>query len=142
MTGAASEPFRLVLVEDNEGHARLMRKSLQRAGVANPVTHVTTGAAALAELGQNRGPLVVVLDLNLPDIDGFEVLTRLRDDPATRSLPVIVLTTTDHPGDIDRGYQLGCNVFITKPVAYDVFSEAVGRLGLKLTMASTPDMKS
>ena len=146
MTTAFAEPFSIVLVEDDEGHARLIHKNLQRVGVLNRIVHLTTGEAALDHIhraARNGGhdKLVVVLDLNLPDIDGFEVLRRLKEIDATRAIPVVVLTTTDDPKDVDRGYALGCNVFMTKPVAYEAFAEAIRKLGLMLTTVRVPHVK-
>jgi CheY-like chemotaxis protein len=81
---------------------------------------------------------VVLLDLKMPRVDGFEVLRRLKESPSTAALPVIVLTTTDDPREIERCYELGCNVYITKPVEYDAFIEAVRRLGFFLQVVKLP----
>lgn len=140
-----ADPFTIVLIEDDDGHARLIHKNLQRVGVLNPIRHVKTGAGGLDFIrhfvkdGDTR--LVVVLDLNLPDIDGFEVLRWLKTNEATRPIPVVVLTTTDDPKDVDRCYALGGNVFMTKPVGYDSFSEAIRKLGLMLTTVRVPHVK-
>jgi CheY-like chemotaxis protein len=80
----------------------------------------------------------VLLDLKMPRVDGFEVLRRLKDSPSTAAVPVIVLTTTDDPREIERCYELGCNVYITKPVEYDAFIEAVRRLGFFLQVVKLP----
>lgn len=139
-----SAPFGLILIEDDEGHAALIRRNLQRVGVLNKITRLGSGIAAIDYFFPSEGAMaagekmVVVLDLNLPDIDGFEILRRLKTDDATKMIPVVVLSTTDHPKDVDRCYALGCNVFMTKPVGYDAFSEAIRKLGLMLTVVRVP----
>ncbi len=144
MNQAFSEPFSVVLVEDDAGHASLIRKNLQRVGVQNPVTHLASGKEALHYFFGANQPLraydkmVAVLDLNLPDVDGYEILRRLKANEATRRMPVVVLTTTGDPQDIDLCYALGCNVFMTKPVGYEEFSEAIRKLGLMLTIVRVP----
>jgi CheY-like chemotaxis protein len=144
MISAFAEPFSVVMVEDDPGHAALIRKNLRRVGVLNRITHFSSGTEAIDHFFPETGAVtpqertVIMLDLNLPDIDGFEILRRLKADEATRMIPVVVLTTTDHPKDIDRCYALGCNVFMTKPVGYEAFSEAIRKLGLMLTIVRVP----
>jgi CheY-like chemotaxis protein len=139
---AAAQAVTIVMVEDDEGHARLIEKNLKRAGVFNEVRHFLDGTSALAYLTgqQARGqrPLLVLLDLNLPDMSGFDILVKLKADPALRPAPVIVLTTTDDEHEIRRCYELGCNVYITKPVNYDTFAQAVRQLGLFLAVIQVP----
>lgn len=139
---AAALAVTIVMIEDDEGHARLIEKNLQRAGVFNAVRHFATGADALSHLfGPNRergAPMLVLLDLNLPDMSGIDVLVRLKDDVELRLAPVIVLTTTDDEREIRRCYELGCNVYITKPVSYDTFAQAVRQLGLFLAVIQVP----
>lgn len=147
MISTYTPPFSVVLIEDDEGHASLINRNLQRAGVLNPITRLKDGTEAVAYFfgagaaNEHLDRTVVVLDLNLPDIDGFEILRRLKTDETTRRIPVIVLTTTDHPKDIDRCYALGCNAFMTKPVGYEDFSEAIRKLGLMLTIVRVPHIK-
>lgn len=134
----------ILMVEDDEGHARLIEKNLRRAGISNPITHFTTGKQAVeyffGEGSANRAePFLVLLDLNLPELDGYEVLKRLKGDLRTRAIPVIVLTTTDNPREIDRCYELGCNVYVTKPVDYEAFAEAIRKLGLMLAVVKIPN---
>jgi len=145
MISAFAEPFSVVLIEDDEGHASLIRRNLQRVGVMNPITHLKSGAEALdyffTEPLRNHDKTVVVMDLNMPGVDGFELLRHLKADEATRKIPVVVLTTTDNPRDVDRCYELGCNVFMTKPVGYEDFSEAIRKLGLMLTVVRVPHIR-
>ncbi len=139
---AAAQAVTIVMVEDDEGHARLIEKNLKRAGVFNEVRHFLNGTAALDFLvGDSRPenrPLLVLLDLNLPDMSGFDILAKLKADAQLRSMPVIVLTTTDDEREIRRCYELGCSVYITKPVNYETFAQAVRQLGLFLAVIQVP----
>ncbi len=89
-------PVTILLVEDDPGHARLIEKNIRRAGVNNAIVHVADGTTALDRLAGPlaHAPLLVLLDLNLPDMSGTEILSRIKDDPALRAVPVVVLTTT------------------------------------------------
>ena len=144
-----AEPMVILLAEDDEGHANLIQRNLKRAGVQNGVVHVKDGQEALdflRRLGPYAGRppggcLLLLLDINMPRIDGVEVLRQVKADPATAKLPVIMLTTTDDPREVGRCYQLGCSVYITKPVQYDQFAEAVQRLGLFLDIVKVPQEK-
>ncbi len=144
MLSSFVEPFTLVMIEDDEGHALLIRKNLERSGIGNSLVHLKDGNAAIEyffaqqNLLTNHEKSLILLDLNLPGIDGYEILRRLKGDERTRKIPVIVLTTTDNPKEIDRCYALGCNVYITKPVEYEGFSEAIRKLGLILAVVKIP----
>jgi CheY-like chemotaxis protein len=137
----------MLLVEDDPGHARLIEKNLRRANITNTIITVDNGQKAVDFLfsqGEYTGQdvpsqLLVLLDLNLPILDGYEVLKKMKSDPHTKSIPVIILTTTDDPGEISHCYELGCNVYVTKPVNYDRFSEAVTNLGLFLSVVKIPN---
>jgi len=141
-----TEPLVILLAEDDDGHAQLIRRNLKRAGVANEVAHVSDGQQALdyiARRGAYAGragdpPLLLLLDINMPRVNGIEVLKAIKGDPATAKLPVIMLTTTDDPREVDRCYELGCSIYITKPVKYDEFAEALNRLGLFLEIIQIP----
>ena len=136
----------ILLVEDDQGHAVLIEKNLRRANIANPLVHLTDGQQALDYLlGSEEKPgadpgssLLMVLDLNLPRVNGFTVLERMKADERTGSIPVVVLTTTDDPREIARCYELGCNVYVGKPVEYEKFAEAIRRLGLFFSVVSIP----
>lgn len=144
MMSSFPEPFTLVMIEDDEGHATLISKNLKRAGIGNTLVHLKDGKEAIDyffanhNLSKNHEKTLVLLDLNLPEIDGYEVLRRLKEESRTRTIPVIVLTTTDNPREIDRCYALGCNVYITKPVEYDNFTDAIQKLGLMLAVVKVP----
>lgn len=135
-------PVLIVMIEDDEGHARLIEKNVRRAGVNNEIRHFADGTSALAfllEASGSGGPILVLLDLNLPDMTGIDILGRLKADERTKRAPVIVLTTTDDKAEIQRCYDLGCNVYITKPVDYEAFSTAIRQLGLFLTVMQVPE---
>ena len=141
-----ANPVTILLIEDDPGHARLIEKNVRRAGVNNTIVPLTDGTAALAHLfetdaaGQRRVqlPMLVLLDLNLPDMSGTDILARIKADELLRRAPVIVLTTTDDSVEIQRCYDLGCNVYITKPLGYESFANAIRQLGLFLAVMQVP----
>jgi CheY-like chemotaxis protein len=134
------QPVTIVLVEDDPGHARLIEKNIRRAGVNNEITHFESGTAALEYLLSNgSAPTLVLLDLNLPDMSGTQILQKLKSNNSTKHIPIIVLTTTDDKAEIQKCYDLGCNVYITKPVDYEAFATAIRQLGLFLSVMKVPD---
>lgn len=143
------EPI-ILIVEDDEGHAILIRQNLEAAGLHNPIEHFRDGQAVLDFFFKPGGArrcadgqmYLVLLDIRMPKVDGIEVLRRLKADPELRKLPVIMLTTTDDVREVDRCHQLGCNVYIQKPVDYEKFAEAIRRLGLFVTLLLVPPVKS
>ena len=140
----------ILLVEDDPGHALLIEKNLRRAGIVNEIVVLRDGGEAVEYLLPRAGgketlhdkPLCILLDLNLPVLDGYQVLTRIKGDERTRHIPVVILTTTDNPQEVARCYGLGCNVYVTKPVEYDQFSDAVQKLGLFLSIVKVPGAES
>jgi CheY-like chemotaxis protein len=132
----------IILVEDDDGHATLIERNLRRAGLDNGFVRLRDGQEALdhflAPASSVREPCIVLLDIQMPRVDGVEVLRRLKNDPRTATLPVVMLTTTDDPREVERCYQLGCNVYVTKPVEYEQFIEAVKRLGFFLKIVKLP----
>ncbi|MGA2435551.1 MAG: response regulator [Bryobacteraceae bacterium] len=135
----------ILLVEDDAAHARLIEKNLRRSNITNEVVKCTDGQQALDYIFHNgvqvhgAGRYLLLLDLNMPGVNGYQVLERIKADPKTRTIPIIILTTTDDEREVKRCYDLGCNVYITKPVDYEQFSEAIRRLGLFLTIVSMPE---
>jgi CheY-like chemotaxis protein len=123
----------ILIVDDDEGHAILIRENLEAAGLSNRIRHFRDGQAILDFFFKDHpapgDAFLVLLDIRMPKIDGIEVLRRLKADPGLRKLPVIMLTTTDDSREIVRCHDLGCNVYMQKPVDYDRFSEAIRRLG-------------
>jgi len=137
------EPLKIILAEDDDGHAHLVQRNLERAGVVNSFVRASDGQELLDLLfAEGAEPetdaTVILLDINMPRIDGIEALRQIKANPATRHIPVIMLTTTDDPREVDRCYSLGCNVYITKPVAYEAFIDAIRRLGLFLEIVRKP----
>jgi CheY-like chemotaxis protein len=143
----AAEPLLIVLAEDDDGHASLVQRNLERAGLANGLQRLKDGQEALDYLraegdyaGRNTSqPVLLLLDIKMPRVDGVEVLRQIKSDSRTALIPVIMLTTTDDPREIQRCYELGCSVYITKPVDYQGFVEAIKRLGLFLQVVRVPD---
>jgi DNA-binding response OmpR family regulator len=141
-----SEHVRIVMVEDDEGHARLIEKNIRRAGVLNEIIGFENGTKAVEFLfgpdgsgTVNRGKaLLIMLDLNLPDMSGVDILKRVKANEHLKRTPVVVLTTTDDEGEIKRCYDLGANVYITKPVNYDSFANAIRQLGLFFSVIQVP----
>jgi CheY-like chemotaxis protein len=134
----------ILIVDDDEGHAILIRQNLEAAGLGNRMVHFRDGQAILDFFAQrprhDRETYLVLLDIRMPKVDGIEVLRRLKADPELAKLPVIMLTTTDDTREIERCYELGCNVYIQKPVDYDRFAEAIRRLGLFVPLLLIPTM--
>jgi CheY-like chemotaxis protein len=131
----------ILLAEDDLGHARLIEKNLRRANITNDIIKARDGQQAIDYIFGNNGgrTLLVLLDLNMPVLDGYQVLERMKADKRTKHIPVIILTTTDDPREVARCYELGCNIYITKPVDYEQFSETIRKLGLFLMVAMIPD---
>ncbi len=143
----STEALTIILAEDDDGHAHLVHKNLQRAGLVNGFIRVRDGQEALDLVrgeGEHPGPgmrgkCLLLLDINMPRVDGVEVLRRVKADPQLALTPIIMLTTTDDPREVERCYSLGCNVYITKPVAYEQFVEAIKQLGLFLQVVKVPE---
>lgn len=131
----------ILIAEDDDGHARLIKERLEAAGVTNPQVRFKDGQEAWDYISRrgNEGrqpdkPYLLLLDIRMPRLDGVEVLRRIKGDPDLKKLPVIMLTTTDDPREVDTCYELGCNSYLTKPVAFAQFSEVIRRLGLFLSV--------
>lgn len=136
MTAAVVE---ILLVEDNPNDAELALRALKVNNLANSVVWVEDGAAALdflfcrgkfAARKCEAGPKFVLLDLKLPKVDGLEVLKQIKNDPRTRSIPVVILTTSRQDRDVVESYNLGVNSYVVKPVDFQQFTESVRQLGL------------
>ena len=136
----------ILLAEDDEGHAGLIRKNLTRGHILNELLHFKDGQEILDFLfqigdGPQRQPgasYVLLLDIRMPKIDGTEVLVQVKTDPELRKIPVIMITTTDDPREVERCHAMGCNNYITKPVDYDKFVNSIRQLGLFLSIVEVP----
>ena len=136
----------ILVAEDDEGHAGLIRKNLDRAGIVNEIRHFWNGQEALDFLfARGEGPhreagraYILLLDIRMPRVDGTEVLRQVKADAELRKMPVIMITTTDDPREVEHCHTLGCNNYITKPVEYDAFVQAVRQLGLFLSVVQVP----
>ena len=137
-----SNPVKIVMVEDDHGHAKLIEKNIRRANIGNEIEHFADGSSAIdylfSEEIRMNGPMLILLDLNLPDMQGTDILEKVKADDRLRRAPVVVLTTTDDKTEIQRCYDLGCNVYITKPVNYESFADAIRQLGLFLSVIQVP----
>ncbi len=133
----------ILLVEDNPDDELLTVRALKRQNFANPVVVAHDGQEALDRLfGEGKEepqvPALVLLDLNLPRVEGLEVLRRIRSDPRTRLLPVVILTSSREERDIVEGYSLGANSYVRKPVNFDEFLEAARQLGFYWLLLNEP----
>ena len=140
----------ILIAEDDAGHARLIEKNLTRAGLHNPIRRFDNGQAVLDYLFR-RGPgpvreqdrpYLLLLDIRMPQVDGVEVLRQLKQDPELKKVPVIMLTTTDDPREVERCHAIGCASYIVKPVDYDKFAEAIKSLGLYISLVEVPEINS
>ncbi len=141
-----SNAVTIVMIEDDAGHAQLIKKNIRKAGVNNELVECSDGGAALKFLlgedgtgaGNQRKQLLILLDLNLPDMTGTDILKVIKGNPHLKRSPVVILTTTDDDREIKRCYDLGANVYITKPLNYEGFANAIRQLGLFLTVMQVP----
>lgn len=134
-----SDPVEILLVEDNPQDAEMTIRALRKHNLANRIHHVIDGAEALAFLfatgtyGDRKmedRPKVILLDLKLPKVDGLEVLKKVKADERTKTIPVVVLTSSKEERDMVESYRLGTNSYIAKPVDFDQFVEAIRQMGL------------
>ena len=141
-----NNPVTIIMIEDDEGHARLIERNIRRSGVNNEIVPFRNGTAAVDYLFGQDGTgadrkgeaLLVLLDLNLPDMTGIDILKQVKENKYRKSIPVVVLTTTDDSHEIKRCYELGCNVYISKPVNYESFANAIRQLGLFFSVIQVP----
>ena len=139
--------MKILLVEDNPRDVELTKRALQKANVTNEIEVVEDGVDALnfffgedgkSGCAEDECPLVVLLDLKLPRVDGIEVLRRIRADEKTKRIPVVVLTSSNEGKDIITSYDLGANSFVRKPVKFAEFAEAIKQLGLYWLIINQP----
>ncbi|MFH0759074.1 MAG: response regulator [Bacteroidota bacterium] len=142
-----TQEFEILLIEDNPDDAELALNALKKHKLANKVHWVEDGEEALDYLfasgkyaGRNAGlkPKLILLDLKLPKVDGMEVLQKIKSDKKTKTIPVVILTSSREERDIIKGYQLGVNSYIVKPVDFEQFSKSVAELGLYWLVLNQP----
>lgn len=145
----ASQFVTILIVEDDPGHSKLIEKNLRRSDLENPIKTFENGQQTLDYLkgqGEFEGRpinqcILLLLDLNMPGMNGVELLQILKQDAHLREIPVIILSSTDDQREIDECYSLGCNLYVPKPVEFDLFSEAVRKLGLLIGLIAVPSIK-
>src|SRR5215831_12012920 len=138
----------ILIAEDDPGHARLIEKNLTRGGLNNRIERFDNGQAVLDFLfrqgpGPHRildTPYLLLLDIRMPQVDGLEVLRKVKQDSELRKIPVIMLTTTDDPREVERCHVIGCASYVVKPVNYEKFAEAVKNLGLYISLVEVPEI--
>ncbi len=142
-------PPTILIVDDDEGHTILIRQSFAEVGLPNQFIEFCDGQAVLDFLfsmakqsgaAPHRDPFLLLLDIRMPKVDGVEVLRRVKADPGLRLLPVIMLSTTDDPREIERCHRFGCSAYIQKPVNYDTFAHVVRRLGDFMKIVTVPQL--
>lgn len=137
----------ILLVEDNTNDAELTIRALHKKKIANSIIHLKDGVAALDFLfgtGQfknrniNQKPKIILLDLKMPKVDGLEVLQKIKASELTKSIPVVVLTSSRENPDIEKAYAAGANSYIVKPVEFDGFSKVISELGFYWLLLNEP----
>lgn len=143
-----TENVKILIAEDDDGHAALIQRNLKRAGLLNEFQRFEDGQEVLDFLHGKVGDpesepgsaYLLLLDIRMPKVDGVEVLREIKQTPALKRLPVIMITTTEDPREVARCHDLGCNSYLTKPIDYDDFMEAIRQLGLYLTVVQVPEI--
>jgi CheY-like chemotaxis protein len=128
----------ILIAEDDDGHAELIREGLVNSGVCNEIKRFQNGlevweflsGTSKTEIRDKTRAYLLLLDINMPKMDGTEVLRRIKSDEKLKETLIIMLTTTDDPREIETCYKLGCNMYVTKPIQFDKFAETLRRMGL------------
>jgi CheY-like chemotaxis protein len=136
----------IIIAEDDDGHATLIQRNLKRAGIINEIIRLKDGQEVLDYLFQkgegtkrkSGKALLLLLDIKMPKVDGVEVLKRVKADDELKKMPVIMVTTTDDPREVEICHKLGCSNYVTKPIDYDKFVDVVRKLGLFLLIVQVP----
>jgi CheY-like chemotaxis protein len=139
----------ILIADDDAGHVRLIEKNLQRAGLHNPIERFQNGQEILDFLLQRgerkragEASYLLLLDIRMPQVDGVEVLRQIKGDAELKKIPVIMLTTTDEPREVEHCHGLGCSNYVVKPVDYDKFSDAIKQVGLFIALVQVPKVRS
>jgi CheY-like chemotaxis protein len=134
----------ILIVEDDDGHAELILDGLVESGVCNQIIRFNNGEEAWhflsgiggKEVRDKNKRYLLLLDINMPKMNGIELLIRIKSDYEIKDIPVIMLTTTDNPREVERCYELGCNLYNTKPIDFNKFAMTLKRLGLFIDIVS------
>lgn len=145
-----TEEMVILIAEDDDGHAKLIKKNIESAGIKNEMIRFLDGEDVLnflygkTENGKPKMkkdiPYVLLLDIRMPKIDGIQVLEKIKADEGLKKIPVIILTTTDDPKEVEKCHELGCNNYITKPLDYDKFVDVIRKLGFFLKIVKIPSV--
>ena len=140
-----NDNVKILIAEDDEGHAKLIEINLRRSGIVNEIIMFNDGEEVIKYLLKSKAlkyghPYLLLLDIRMPKMDGIEVLKQIKNDPHLKKMPVIMITTTDDPREIDACHLYGCNSYITKPVEYDKFTDAIRNLGAFLKIVKIPEI--
>lgn len=138
----------ILIAEDDEGHAALIKRNLRRIGISNQIVHFRDGQEVLdflfgensTEAKSSEVSYFLLLDIRMPKVDGVEVLMRIKEDKELRKMPVTMVTTTDDPKEVEKCHTIGCNSYITKPVDYEKFVDAIKQLGMYLSVVTVPEI--
>jgi CheY-like chemotaxis protein len=130
----------IILADDDDGHATLIRRNLERSRLDARIVRLRDGQDVVDYFVNQRCelPALLLLDIHMPRLDGIEALRRIKDDPVAKMVPVYMLTTTDNPREVDRCFELGCNAYLTKPVAYEELVTTIQRLCSFLEVVRIP----
>jgi CheY-like chemotaxis protein len=142
---AMRDAVTILIAEDDDGHAELVRAQLLDAGIRNPYRRFRDGLELWSFLdteGRKGGAYLVLLDIRMPRMDGVEALRRIKADTGLSMIPIIMLTTTDDPREIEECYLLGCNCYVTKPVEFKAFTETLKRLGLFIVIMRVSEVSA
>jgi CheY-like chemotaxis protein len=139
----------VLIAEDDDGHAILIEKNLRRAGLLNEIIRFKDGQETLDFLfkkgkkpkREHDTAYLLLLDIRMPKVDGIEVLRQVKADNVLKKLPIIMITTTDDPREVELCHELGCSNYITKPIDYNNFMEAVRQLGMFLLVVEVPKIE-
>ena len=139
--GGQMEEVKIIIAEDDLGHATLIKKNLVRAGLTNEIIHFTDGQKTLDFLLRSKNGVasyLLLLDIKMPIMDGLELLQVLKSHEELKKIPIIIITTTDDPDEVQLCHRLGCNSYIAKPVDPNKFMEAIKQLGLFMKIVQIP----
>lgn len=144
-----NEEVCILLAEDDMGHAELIRKNVIRAGISNKILHFKDGQQLLDFLFREENAphrkseisYLILLDIRMPKVDGIEALKKIKSHQELKKIPIIMLTTTDDPREVEICHRFGCSNYITKPVDYERFVDVIKTLGFYLMIVKVPGIK-